>query len=125
MSTQQDVRRRRGTAARAASLALALAAVPLVSALHLGGGQLLQDDHAGHCGPVPCDQQESASTQQLLRSLTSNGLECGPTPRRTDVVVVERPDGSAEVATFGQALEVAAQRDGRLQAYCVEAPRSR
>ncbi len=109
----------------AVGLALALAALPVFSTLQAGDGALR--DASGHalCGPVPCDREQSASTQDLVRVLTGNGLRCGAAPRRTDVVVVERPDGTAEVATFGQALDVAAQRDGWLRAFCVQAPTAR
>jgi hypothetical protein len=125
VSTQQDVRRRRGTVVHAVGLGLAILALPLLSSVPLGDGALR--DASGHalCGAAPCDREESASTQDLVRVLTGNGLECGETPRRTDVVVVERADGTAEVASFGQALDVAAQRDGWLRAFCVQAPTAR
>lgn len=72
------------------------------------------------CGAAPCDREMSSAATALVARLTEQGLVCSSAPRLTDVVVVERMTGEAEVVVFDRALEVAAHREGWLRSCCVE-----
>lgn len=115
--TTKDAARQASALVRIAVASCVVTIVPGVAAVHSITGTLTESTHGVSSSSL--DPSMSSDAASRVADLVRGGLECGPDPRLTDTVVVEWPDGSAQVVGFDQALRVAADRDGRLRSYCV------
>lgn len=122
MSTMQTAQQA-SRVVRIATLSFALSFLPALSLVqHRLDQPAATEDvkQVMRCGAAPCDREMSSAASGLVDQLTRQGLVCAPSPRLTDVVVVEWMTGEAEVVAFDRAVEVAAHRTGWLRSYCVE-----